>query len=66
VEAALHAGALGARMTGGGFGGCVIALVTADRAARVRRAVTGRFARQGWPEPRYLEAVPSDGARRIR
>jgi galactokinase len=66
VEAAMHAGALGARMTGGGFGGCVIVLVTADGAAGVRDAVTGRFARRGWPDPRYLEAVPSDGARRIR
>lgn len=66
VEAALHAGALGARMTGGGFGGCVITLVAVDLAARVRHAVTGQFARQGWPEPRYLDAVPSGGARRIR
>ncbi|HTX25999.1 MAG TPA: galactokinase [Streptosporangiaceae bacterium] len=64
VEAAIEAGAAGARMTGGGFGGCVIALVPADRAGEVRRAVTERFARNQWPAPRYLEAVPSDGARR--
>jgi galactokinase len=66
VEAAVHAGALGARMTGGGFGGCVIALVATDRAAQVRDAVTGQFARRGWPGPRYMDAVPSGGARRIR
>ncbi len=66
VEAALQSGALGARMTGGGFGGCVIALVPSDSAARVRHAVAGRFAGRGWPEPGYLNAVPSGGARRIR
>jgi galactokinase len=66
VEVAVDAGALGARMTGGGFGGCVIALVPADRAARVREAVTERFAARRWPAPDYLEAVPSGGACRIR
>ncbi len=65
VEAAIDAGAAGARMTGGGFGGSVVALVPADRAGQVRRAVTGRFARHHWPAPHYLDAVPSDGARRI-
>ena len=64
VEAATGAGALGARMTGGGFGGCVIALVPAGRGGQVRRAVTQEFARRRWPAPRYLDATPSDGARR--
>jgi galactokinase len=65
VEAAIDAGAAGARMTGGGFGGSVVALVPADRAAQVRAAVTRRFTQHDWPAPHYLEAVPSDGARRI-
>jgi galactokinase len=66
VEAAIEAGAAGARLTGGGFAGCVVALVPADRAAHVREAVTERFTRQGWPAPHYLDAIPSDGARRLR
>jgi galactokinase len=39
AQTAVDAGALGARMTGGGFGGCVIALVPADRVAAVTEAV---------------------------
>jgi galactokinase len=66
VEAATGAGAAGARMTGGGFGGSVIALVPAARAGAVRRAVAERFARRRWPAPRYLDAVPSGAARRTR
>ena len=66
VEAATGAGAAGARMTGGGFGGSVVALVPAGRCAEVRRAVGERFARHRWPAPRYLDAVPSGGARRTR
>jgi galactokinase len=66
VEAAAAGGALGARMTGGGFGGSVIALAEAERAASVRSAASGAFADHGWPPPRFLEAQPSDGARRLR
>jgi galactokinase len=66
VEAAVEAGAVGARMTGGGFGGCVVAAVPAAGTAQVRRAVTERFARHRWPAPHYLDALPSDGARRLR
>jgi galactokinase len=66
AEAAAGAGAAGARLTGGGFGGSVVALVPAGRAGHVRRAVTGRFARHRWPAPRYLDAVPSGAARRVR
>jgi galactokinase len=65
VEAAVDAGAAGARMTGGGFGGSVVALVPAERTGPVRTAVTRSFARRHWPAPRCLDVVPSDGARRI-
>jgi len=65
VEAALAAGALGARMIGGGFGGSVLALVCEDAADPVRAAVTDAFARHSWSAPQILAAVPSASARRV-
>jgi galactokinase len=65
AEAAERAGALGARMVGGGFGGSLIALVPADDAP-VRAAVAAEYAARGWPEPAFLAAPPSAGARRLR
>jgi galactokinase len=65
VEAALAAGAHGARMVGGGFGGSAIALVDADAVAAVTAAVGARFEREGQPAPRTFVTVPSDGARRL-
>jgi galactokinase len=65
VDAALGAGAHGARMVGGGFGGSAIALVDADSVDRVEEAVTARFAALGHGPPRTFRAVPSDGARRL-
>jgi galactokinase len=64
AETAERAGALGARMVGGGFGGSVIALVPAGGAA-VRAAVRAGYAKRGWPPPAFLDAPPSPGARRI-
>ena len=66
VEAALAAGALGARMVGGGFGGSVIALVPQANQGAVRGAVQDAFGRNGWAAPAFLDAVPSASARRIR
>ena len=51
VAAALDAGAHGARMTGGGFGGCVLALVEADRADPVLAAVEAAYAAAGYRAP---------------
>ncbi|UVS77937.1 galactokinase [Actinokineospora sp. UTMC 2448] len=64
VDAALEAGALGARMTGGGFGGSAIALVHADRVADVRAAVRTAYARRSLTEPRLFTAAPAAGAGR--
>ncbi|MFJ6519385.1 galactokinase [Streptomyces filamentosus] len=65
VETANAAGALGARMTGGGFGGSAVVLVDADRAAPVAAAVRSAFADAGYAEPGVFPAVPSAGARRL-
>ncbi len=65
VRVALEHGAYGARMTGGGFGGCVLALVPAEDAGTVAAAVSAAFARSGYPLPTSFEAVPSTGATRL-
>ena len=65
VEAALGAGALGARMIGGGFGGSAIALVRAGQAGAVADAVAAAFAGAGFDPPAFLEALPSSGASRV-
>ena len=66
VETALRTGALGARMTGGGFGGSLIALAPTDQVAAITEAVTSEFAARGWRQPAFGTAVPSPPARRIR
>jgi galactokinase len=65
VEAAMAAGALGARMTGGGFGGCIIALVHASDADRVSDAVAKAFATHGFNPPAPFVAIPGPGAHRV-
>lgn len=66
VDAARRAGALGARLTGGGFGGSVVALVPASRVSDVAAAVQQEFASAAWPAPGLMIAVPSPGAARVR
>jgi galactokinase len=66
VDAAIEAGALGARMVGGGFGGSVIALVPAARTEAVTDAVARRFAVNRWSAPTFTPATPSASASRVR
>ena len=63
VEAALAAGALGARMMGAGFGGSVLVLAPAN-AAPVQAAIISAFAARSWTAPEFIDAIPSDGANR--
>ncbi|CAM5544691.1 galactokinase [Streptomyces tanashiensis] len=65
VEAADAAGALGARMTGGGFGGSAVVLVDTERAEAVSAAVGKAFAEAGYAAPGIFPAVPAAGARRL-
>jgi len=64
VETAQANGALGARMTGGGFGGSAIALVPSDAVSRVLVALDGAFAEHGFGQPDLFTVRASEGARR--
>ncbi|HWD44044.1 MAG TPA: galactokinase [Actinomycetota bacterium] len=65
VEAAVDAGAVGARMTGAGFGGSALALARADLVGRIDERVRAAFAAAGFGPPAVAAVVPSDGARRL-
>ncbi|WP_329410801.1 galactokinase [Streptomyces sp. NBC_00704] len=65
VDTALAHGALGARMTGGGFGGSAIVLAEATDVEALTKAVVEAFTAAGLKAPRVFEAVPSAGARRL-
>ena len=64
VETALSAGALGARMTGGGFGGAAIALIPTELVPAATEAVHAAFAASGSRAPNVFTVTPSEGARR--
>jgi galactokinase len=65
AAAALDAGAHGARMTGGGFGGCVLALVEADAVESVVGAVEAAYNAAGFRPPVAFVAAAAGGARRL-
>ncbi|GGQ41462.1 galactokinase [Couchioplanes azureus] len=65
VEAALAAGAYGARMTGGGFGGCVLALIDTEAATAVTRAIEEAYRTRSFAPPTAWSATPGPGARRL-
>jgi galactokinase len=65
VDTSRASGALGARMTGGGFGGAAIALTPAGSEQKVRDAVVQAFARAGFTAPDIFTVSPAAGATRI-
>jgi galactokinase len=66
VEQALRSGAVGARMTGGGFGGSAIALVAEAAVASVEADITAAFAAAGFARPpAYIVTVAAGPASRV-
>ena len=64
VETAQANGAIGARMTGGGFGGAAIALIRSDELSRLQVAIDGAFAEHGWGQPDTFVVRAAQGASR--
>ena len=64
VETAQANGAIGARMTGGGFGGSALALVPSHAVSRLLVALDGAFAEHGFGQPELFTVTPSEGAKR--
>ncbi|PYI38803.1 galactokinase [Arthrobacter psychrolactophilus] len=65
VDTALAQGAVGARMTGGGFGGSAIALISVKSEAAVSAAILNAFATAGFTAPDIFAVSPAPGARKI-
>lgn len=65
VDAANVAGALGARMVGGGFGGSAIALIKAADTTDTIRAIEKAFAAKKFKPPRFFTSLPSHGAQLV-
>jgi len=64
VETSMRHGAIGARMTGGGFGGAAIALVPIEKISEVTLAVTAEFEALGFTKPDIFVVSAAPGAHR--
>lgn len=65
VEAARAAGAIGARMTGGGFGGCIISLAHIDDLPVIDASIARAYDQNGYRPPRSWTVQPAQGAARV-
>jgi len=66
VDAALEIdGVYGSRMTGGGFGGCTVNLVTPEKAAAFEKAITRSYKDKWGVDPLVFRCVPSEGASEV-
>ena len=66
VDVAIRHGAIGARMTGGGFGGAAIALAPIERVSEITLAVIAEFELLGYAKPNIFAVTADQGARRDR
>ena len=64
VDVARVNGAYGARMTGGGFGGSIIALVDKGQGHEIAQKIADRFEKEGFNAPRALPAFAAASASR--
>jgi galactokinase len=64
VDTAIRHGAIGARMTGGGFGGAAIALVSVEKISEITLAVKAEFLALGYMEPDIFTVSADEGARK--
>jgi galactokinase len=65
VKILLDVGALGARMTGAGFGGCVVSIVKKEDVTKIKKRVHDEYTRIIGYAPNFYEVLPSDGASKI-
>lgn len=65
VETAIRHGAVGARMTGGGFGGAAIALTPAERISELTNSVYAEFEILGYDRPNIFTVTAADGGSRV-
>jgi galactokinase len=64
VETAMAEGAIGARMTGGGFGGAAIALIDSAKVSNLTASVLDKFREQGFEKPEIFKVTADEGAKR--
>jgi len=64
VETALRHGAIGARMTGGGFGGAAIALTPVEKIGEVSLSILAEFEALGFAKPDIFAVSAAQGAKR--
>ena len=66
VDVSVRHGAIGARMTGGGFGGAAIALAPVEKVGEITLAVLAEFELLGYAKPNIFAVSAAEGARRDR